>query len=165
MPGPLREAAEFHYQEFSNLRQPLALKGDPFHAGDGNKVSDWAEMLTVDAAEPIAFYDHPFFGKYPAITRHSFGKGSLTYEGTVLSDALQRAGIAGPDQNLPASVRAKHGTNRNGKMVHYYLNYSSDPQTFTYSCGAETELLTQSAVAPSQKITLKAWDLILIEEK
>ncbi len=174
MPGPLREAAGFHYQEFSNLRQPLALKGDPFHAGDGNKVSDWAEMLTVDAAEPIAFYDHPFFGKYPAITRHSFGKGSLTYEGTVLSDALQtkvlldvlqRAGIAGPDQNLPASVRAKHGTNRNGKMVHYYLNYSSDPQTFTYSYGAGTELLTQSAVAPSQKITLKAWDLILIEEK
>ena len=31
-PGPLREAAGFHYQEFSNLKQPLALKGDPFRA-------------------------------------------------------------------------------------------------------------------------------------
>jgi beta-galactosidase len=165
MPGPLREAAGFHYQEFSNLRQPLALKGDPFHAGDGNKVSDWAEMLTVDTAEPVAFYDHPFFGKYPAITRNSFGKGSLTYEGTVLSDALHRAGVAGPDQSLPASVRAKHGTNRNGKVVHYYLNYSSEPQSFTYSYGAGTELLTQAAVAQSQKITVKAWDLALIEQK
>jgi beta-galactosidase len=174
MPGPLREAAGFHYQEFSNLRQPLALKDDPFHAGDGNKVSDWAEMLTVDTAEPIALYDHPFFGKYPAITRNSFGKGTLTYEGTVLSDelqtkvlldVLQRAGVAGPDQSLPASVRAKHGTNRNGKMVHYYLNYSGDPQTFTYSYGAGTELLTQAAVARSQKTTVKPWDLVLIEEK
>ena len=27
-PGPLREAAGFHYQEFTNLGQPLALKGD-----------------------------------------------------------------------------------------------------------------------------------------
>ena len=32
-PGPLREAAGFSYQEFSNLEKPLALKGDPFHAG------------------------------------------------------------------------------------------------------------------------------------
>jgi beta-galactosidase len=174
MPGILREAAGFHYQEFSNLRQPLALKGDPLRAGDENKVSDWAEMLTVDTAEPIAFYDHPFFGKYPAITRNSFGKGSLTYEGTVLSDALQtkvlldvlqRAGVAGPDQSLPPSVRAKHGTNRNGKMVHYYLNYSSGEQTFSYPYGAGTELLTQAAVAQSQKITIKPWDLILIEDK
>ena len=30
-PGPLREAAGFSYQEFSNLEKPLALKGDPFN--------------------------------------------------------------------------------------------------------------------------------------
>jgi len=28
MPGLLRAAAGFHYQEFSSLKQPLALKGD-----------------------------------------------------------------------------------------------------------------------------------------
>jgi beta-galactosidase len=49
--------------------------------------------------------------------------------------------------------------------VHYYLNYSSDPQTFTYSYGTGTELLTQAGVAQSQKTTIKPWDLILIEEK
>ena len=37
-PGPLREAAGVHYQEFSSLRQPLALKADPFGAGAENKV-------------------------------------------------------------------------------------------------------------------------------
>ncbi len=36
-PGPLREAAGFSYQEFSNLEHPLALKGDPFHAGAENQ--------------------------------------------------------------------------------------------------------------------------------
>ena len=49
-PGPLREAAGFSYQEFSNLEQPLALKGDPFHAGGDNKVSYWAEFLMPEHA-------------------------------------------------------------------------------------------------------------------
>ena len=31
-PGPLRQAAGFNYQEFSNLEHPLALKDDPWHA-------------------------------------------------------------------------------------------------------------------------------------
>jgi beta-galactosidase len=88
-------------------------------------------MLITDTAKPLAYYDQPFFAKYPAITRNSFGKGTLTYEGTVLSDKLQervlldvleRAGLTGPDQSLPATVRVKHGQNRRGKTLHYYLN-------------------------------------------
>jgi len=174
MPGPLREAAGFHYQEFSSLRQSLALKDDPFHAGADNKVSDWAEMLSLDSAQALAYYDHPFFGKFPAITRNRFGKGTLTYEGTVLSDTLQRkvvldvlqlAGLKGPDQDLPASVRTKHGTNRSGKMIHYYLNYSGSLQTLNYPYGKGTDLLTQSAVSHSQQISVTPWDLIVIEEQ
>ena len=117
----------------------MALKGDPFNAGAENKVSEWAEMLILDTAQPLAYYDHPFFGKYPAITRNRFGKGTLTYEGTVLSDKLQEkvlldvlemASIVGPDQQLPAAVHVKHGVNRGGKTIHYYFNYLSDRQTF-----------------------------------
>jgi beta-galactosidase len=173
-PGPLREAAGFHYQEFSSLQKPLELKDDPFHAGVENKVSEWAEMILPDTAKGLAYYDQPFFEKYPAIARNSFGKGTLTYEGTVLSDllqdrvmagVLQLAGLTGPDQALPASVRVKHGVNRKGKTLHYFLNYSSDAQTFTYSFGAGTDLLAQSAVAQGQSIKVKAWDAAIVEEK
>jgi len=174
-PGPLREAAGFHYQEFSSLANPLALKNDPYKVGaDNNKVSDWADMLILDSAEGLAYYDHPFFGKYPAITRNRFGNGTLTYEGTVLSDKLQdkvvldtlySAGITGPDQALPSAVRVKTGVNRGGKAIHYYMNYSSEAQTFSYAYAAGSDLLTQVAVAPSQSITLKPWDLVIVEEK
>jgi len=173
-PGPLRQAAGFRYQEFSNLKEPLALKGDPFRAGAANQVSDWAEMLILEGAQPLAYYDHPFFGKYPAITENKFGSGTLTYEGTVLSDVLQEkvllhvlqeAELTGPDQELPAPVRVKHGTNRSGRMIHYYMNYSSEPQSFTYAYGAGEDLLRHAAVAKSQKITLKPWDLAIVEEK
>jgi beta-galactosidase len=173
-PGPLRKAAGFRYQEFSNLAKPLALKGDPFKADAGNKVSGWAEMLILEGAQPLAYYGDPFFGKYPAITQNHFGNGTLTYEGTVLSDTLQTkvllnvlqmAGLTGPDQELAPPVRVKHGTNRNGRTIHYYMNYSSDSQTFKYPYKLGEDLLTKMTVAPSQTVTLKPWDLAILEEK
>jgi beta-galactosidase len=173
-PGPLREAAGVHYQEFSSLQHPLALKEDPFHAGNDNRVTTWAEMLIPDTAKALAYYDHPFFAKYPAITQNTFGRGTLTYEGTVLGDklqsdvllsVLQKAGLTGPDQNLPAAVRVKHGINRKGQTVHYYLNYSSAPQTFAYEYGAGVEILLETAVTHGQSISLKPWDVAIIEEK
>jgi beta-galactosidase len=174
MPGILREAAGFHYQEFSNLRQPLRLKGDPYNAGLENKVSDWMEMLILDSAEGVAYYDHPFFGKYPAIARNRFGKGTFTYEGAVLTDVLQAkvllgvlkdAGLTGPDQTMPQNVRVKHAINRSGKTLHYFLNYSSESRQFSYSYAAGTDLLSDSRVGHQQQITLKPWEAAIIEEK
>ena len=172
-PGPLRAAAGFNYQEFSNLEQPLALKGDPLHAGDANRVSDWAEFLQVETAKPLAFYDHPFFGQWPAITRNNYGAGTLTYEGTVLSAALQdamvldelhAAGVAGVDQQLPRTLRVKHGVSSGGKKLHFFLNYSSEPALFTYNYGEAHDLLTGRAIASGSQQTVGPWDLIIAEE-
>jgi beta-galactosidase len=175
MPGPLKDAAGFHYQEFSSLKQPLVLKDDPFHVGADNKVSDWAEMIIPDTAKPLAYYDHPFFGKYPAITQNTFGAGSLTYEGTVLTDALQKAvllgvlreaGLTGADQELPPNVHVKHVQNRHGKTLHFYLNYSSTPQFFPYSYASGSNLLYDNApVNQGQSLLLQPWDVAIVEEK
>ena len=171
-PGPLREAAGFSYQEFSNLEKPLALKDDPLHAGEDNKVMYWAEFLKLEHAKPLAFYDHPFFGRWPAITRNEFGKGTLTYEGTFLSDGLQQkmvldvlkdANLLDTAQALPPKVREKSGVNGAGKTLHYFLNYSSDHQTFTYNQKAGTDLLTGKKISPSQSVDLAPWDLVIVE--
>jgi beta-galactosidase len=174
-PGPLRSAAGFTYQEFSNLEQPLALKDDPFHVGEANnKVRTWAEFLQLEAAKPLAVYDDPFFGRWPAITSNSFGNGTLIYEGTVLSDKLQQAvvlaalrgaGLTGPDQQLPAGVRVKHGISRDGRSLHYYLNYSSSPVKLTYSYTAGADLFTGQSLAQGQQTTLAPWDLVIVKEK
>jgi beta-galactosidase len=172
-PGPLREAAGFHYQEFSNLAAPLPLKGDPFQAGSENRVSAWAEMIIPGTAKPLAYYDHPFFGKYPAITRNAFGKGTVTFEGTVLSDGLQGkvlldvlklAGLTGPDQQLPEKVTVKHGTGNSGRRIHYYFNYSGAELRFTYPYAAGTDLLTGKAIGGSAPVSLAPWDLVIVEE-
>lgn len=174
MPGPLKEAAGLHYQEFSSLKQPLALKDDPFHTGADNKVSDWAEMIVPDTAKALAYYDHPFFGKYPAVTRNEFGKGSLTYEGTVLSEKLQKAvllgvlteaGLTSSDQKLPPAVHVKHAQNRQGKTLHFYLNYSALPQMVPYAYATGSSLLSQGSVIQDQSLLLQPWDLAIVEEK
>jgi beta-galactosidase len=172
-PGPLREAAGINYQEFSSLEKPLALKGDPLHAGAANQVSYWAEFLQLEHAKPLAFYDHPFFGQWPAITENQFGAGSLIYEGTYLSDAMQTAilrqsleklNLSGPDQQLPAAVHVQHGVNRLGKQLHYYFNYSSQEVKVSYAYAAGTNLLNGKPVAKSAEVTLGPWELAIIEE-
>jgi len=172
-PGPLREAAGFSYQEFSNLEHPLVLKDDPFHAGTENQVQYWAEFLMPEHAKAIAWYDHPFFGSWPAITENAFGAGILLYEGTYLSDKLQTAvlrgsldkvGLTGPDQQLPAAVHVQHGVNRLGKRLHYYFNYSSTEVKVSYAFGAGTNLLDGKPVAKAAQLTLAPWDLAIVEE-
>jgi beta-galactosidase len=172
-PGPLRDAAGFNYQEFSNLEHPLSLKDDPFHADGDNQVRYWAEFLQLENAKPIAFYDHPFFEKWPAITENEFGAGSLLYEGTYLSDVLQTAvlrreiqkyGLAGPDQQLPAAVHVQHGVNRLGKRVHYYFNYSGAEVKVPYPYSAGTNLLDGKRLTNGDVLALAPWDLEIIEE-
>jgi beta-galactosidase len=173
-PGPLREAAGISYQEFSNLEKPLALKDDPYHAGGDNQVAFWAEFLMPEHAKAIAYYDHPFFGKWPAITENEFGKGTLLYEGTFLSNALQTAvlkdelgklGLLSEDQKVPAVVHVQHGVNRLGKRVHYYFNYSGSAVEVNYTYAAGTNLLDGKSVAKAGTIALGPWDVTIVEER
>jgi beta-galactosidase len=172
-PGPLRAAAGFHYQEFSSLAEPVALKPDPFSAADQNKGSVWQEFLVPDTAETVASFDHAYWN-FPAITRNRFGSGTLTYEATFLTDrlqheiirdVLQRAGVAGRDQELPAALRVRHGRNSRGKTVHYYFNYSNQDQSFRYPYGAGADLLTEFPVHNDQSVALRPWDLAIIVEQ
>jgi beta-galactosidase len=173
-PGPLREAAGLSYQEFSNLEHPLGLKDDPFHAGAENKVSYWAEFLMPEHAKALAYYDHPFFGKWPAITENEFGAGTLLYEGTSLSDTLQMAvlkgelqkiGLANSDQQLPSAVHVQHGVNRMGKRIHYYFNYSGAEVKLPYGYASGSELIEGKTVSAGAELTLAPWDLAIVEEK
>jgi beta-galactosidase len=61
-------------------------------------------------------------------------------------------------------VRVKHGINRAGKRIHYYLNYSGASADFTYAYPAGRDLLTGRAVTRGSGVTLAPWDLAILEE-
>ena len=172
-PGPLRKAAGFSYQEFSNLAQPVTLKPDRYGAGAQNQASVWAEFLLPEGAETLLTYDHPFFGRWPAVTRHHFGRGTFTYEGTVLThevqtgvlrEVLRMAGLESPDWALPAPVQVRHGVNAKGHQVHYYLNYSGSRQEFTYPYVVGKERLKETPVTNGARLALEPWGVAIIEE-
>lgn len=172
-PGPLRESAGFHYQEFTNFKE-MKLKDDPFQVGEeDNKVTTWAEYIIPETAKPLAFYDHWFFQKFPAITINNYGEGTLLYEGTMVSDAIQekiirqeldRAGLMTPDQKIHWPLITKSGVNDAGNIVRYYYNYSSEPAKFVYPYKGGMELITNKNVVSNETLSINPWDVIIIEE-
>jgi beta-galactosidase len=172
-PGPLREAAGFHYQEFTNFATPQKLTPDAYGTGDQNMASVWQEFLVPETAAVVESLDHPYW-HFPSITRNDYGTGSLTYEATYVTDALQReiirgllkgAGLTGPDQSLPPAVRVRHGRNSKGELLHYYLNFSGTIQSFAYPYRNGTDLLTNESVAGGSTLQLQPWDLAIIAEQ
>jgi beta-galactosidase len=162
-----------YYREFTNIPEPRRLAPDPFGAGEHNTGSAWAEFLVPETAEVVASFVHPHWN-FPAITRNAYGKGTLVYQGTVLSNELQReviravlkrAGLLGPDQTLPDAVKVRHARNAAGHRLHYYLNFSDSAQSVTYPYGSGTDLLTDGAVRQGAALALKPWDLAIVVER
>ena len=173
-PGPLRKATGFYYQEFANIDE-TALKGDAYKVGaEKNKVKDWAEFIIPETATALAYYDDKHWGKFPAITSNVYGKGTLTYIGTVLSKelmstvmqkAIQQAGISSPAQKLGYPIIIRSGVNGEGKNIHYLFNYSDDPKTAAYPFKDGTELLGKIPVKNDQQLQIEPWGVKIIEEK
>jgi beta-galactosidase len=172
-PGPLREAAGFHYQEFTSLAEPVALRPDPFGAGAENKASEWAEFLIPDTAEVLASLNDSTW-HFPAITRNRFGKGTLTYEATAVTDSLQReivrdavsrAGLAGVDQKLPHAIRVRQGRNGQGKLLRYYFNFSAAEERFPYAHPPGVDLSTGHAIEQGATVALRPWGVAIVAER
>lgn len=172
-PGVLREAAGFYYQEYSTIKT-LSLKDDPFKVGTAqNEANTWVEFIIPETAKALATYNDPFFAKYPAVTENKFGKGSFIYEGCLVSDSIQSVifenkaveiGLIDKTKQLKYPIAMKTGTNDFGKTIRYYLNYSDQEQTVTHFFKAGTNLFTSKAVKTGDKLILKPWDVLIVEE-
>ena len=126
-----------------------------------------------DTAEVVASFDDSHW-HFPAITRNKYGSGTLIYEGTVLTDPLQReiirdvlkrARLTGPDQSLPGVVKVRHGRNAQGRMLHYYLNFSDAEQSVSYPYHDGADVLSSAVVKQGQTLKLRPWDLAIVVER
>jgi beta-galactosidase len=130
------------------------------------------ELITPTTAKVLAYYDHPIWGKYAAITENTYGKGLATYIGCVttstvtdkiLADAVKKAGLWSTDQQLAFPVITKYGINQAGKTVHYYFNYSGKAASFTYPYSNGTELFSGNKVAGNSTLDLEPWGMKIVE--
>ncbi|WP_240743255.1 beta-galactosidase [Ilyomonas limi] len=171
-PGIISEACGIYYSQFT-IPQNVGLKGGFFSAAS-NSVRNWMELITPTTANVLAYYDHPVWGKYAAITENKYGKGLATYIGCmttdsltekILADVVHKAGLWGAAQSLHYPIITKSGVNDKGKMVHYIFNYAAQPVTITYPFGNGRELLGDKAIAQHSSMVLDGWGVGIVEEE
>ncbi|WP_413733044.1 beta-galactosidase [Sodalis sp. RH20] len=177
-PGIISEACGVTYQLFA-APESVSLSSDvlQLNAADA-RIEDWMELLEADtpSVEVIARYQHQYWGKYAAITRNRYGKGSAVYIGCPLSPAALEQLYAYVLGDLPLAaelsghrfpVIRKRAETRRGETVLFYLNYSHQPQQFSVPCRRGTTLLNNNAVKKGDIINLNDWDvaIILVEEE
>ena len=68
-PAHLSDAGGVRYQEFSNLNDPVAVvaESDGFDLSAAAQATDWVDGLISEGAKVIVGYDHPHFGRFPAV--------------------------------------------------------------------------------------------------
>jgi beta-galactosidase len=173
-PGIIGDVCGVYYSQFVESNN-ISLKDNPFQVEESfNKLTSWMELLIPGKADAVAYYDHPYWGKYAAITRNFHGKGVATYigclpsgaiMGKLLESALKQAGVWGVDQEISFPLIVKSGINQYGKSVHYYFNYSFNKGSLKYPYRDGFELLTNQEVNSGEFIELDPWGIFIVEEK
>ncbi|MEV7027488.1 beta-galactosidase trimerization domain-containing protein, partial [Kitasatospora sp. NPDC093558] len=156
------------YDEFGNLTADLPLRtapGSPLNLPEDATATRWVEGLTATDATVLAGYEHPHFGRWPAVTTRRHGEGRVTCVGTVPGRDLARElaawlapAAAGPWRDLPASVAATTGTSPDGRRVHVVHNWSWQPADVPAPVEL-TDVLNGTAVAAGEPVSLGAWDV------
>ncbi len=172
-PGLIGKACGISYSQFVEP-QAVTLRGDPFQVGlDDNRIETWMELLTPTTAQVLAWYEHPHWGSYAAITENQYGQGTAIYigclpsaavMGKVLERACRAAGLWGKDQEIQFPLVVKSGTNEEGHAIRYYFNYSEASQSFVYPHGDGAELLADRRIHAGDRIELERWGVAIIEE-
>jgi beta-galactosidase len=131
------------------------------------------ELITPTTAKVLAYYDHPVWGKYAAITQNNYGKGLATYigcwisnevTGKIMEDAVKKAGLWGEAQMLSFPIITKQGVNEKGKMVHYIFNYAPKATTITYPFASGQDLLMNQVMNKNSTVEIEPWGIKIIEE-
>jgi beta-galactosidase len=172
-PGIINEACGIRYSQFV-IPNNVSLKNDPFKVGPDNTVTTWMELITPTTAKVLAWYNHPVWGNYAAVTQNNFGKGVATYVGCFASKALTekiveqvvtKAGLWSNQQTVSFPVIIKNSTSQQGKSIHFIFNYSANTVTQKNIFKPGTELLSNTPVDANAMLTLAPWDVKIIEEK
>jgi beta-galactosidase len=146
-PGPLAEVAGIHYRDFTNLREPVAVR-----AGEncrfeiaGALAHGWADMVELDTAEMLLGYTSRHLSRYAAVSTNRTGAGRVTWVGTLPSHQLAKqiamwsatvTGYAPAWTDVPESVRIDTATLADGRRIAVVANWADDAAVVPMPMGA-----------------------------
>lgn len=172
-PGILSKSCGVSYSQFTLPDEVKVISCTPtLDCREHNDAELWMELLTPGpGTQTLLQYCHPVWGEYAAATEADYGKGKVLYVGFLphkllisqLFDTLSGSIIL---QSRTSSYRyplvTRKMRNRDGKLIHFLFNYSSDShETLTETAG--TELLSGKTVIHGEPLNLNAWEFKIIE--
>lgn len=160
-PDRLVTATGIRYDEFSNLKSPLAVESasSALHLEQRAQATEWVDILQVDDAEPLVTYASNGIGAGAAVTSRKTGTGRVTYVGTVpnpeLSRSLARWAVpvrAAHSWGAPESVTVSTGTTDAGAVA-FISNWSGQTARVVAPVAGH-DLVTGDAFAAGDPIHL-----------
>ena len=167
VPAHLASAAGTWYDEFSNLADaiPVTSSDASFPVPESASGTRWVDALTLDGADALATYEHPHFGRWPAITTRAHGSGRVTMVGTVPNPDLARALFAylipQPLSGwgaLPSGVTVSTAMTAGGQRLHVVHNWSWITTTVTAPVDL-TGVPSGSISHAGNRLELGSWDV------
>lgn len=168
-PGKLREMAGIWAEEIDALAEEDANEFQ--FGGEDYKATLLCDILHLEGAQALASYEKDFYKGTPVITENYYGNGKVYYVGTRSERRFYRKFLEGICKECGIEPVLKGGegieiTKRSKEGKHYYflLNHAAETKEFEVPFSG-TELLGQSEIHRGQCITLKPYDVFILEEK
>lgn len=167
-PGPLRSMAGVWVEEIDALA-PEQFNEVAFLDGTASCCSLVCDLMHPEGAEVLAVYGSDFYAGMPAVTKHSFGDGTVYYIGTrldsfglakVLDQAVQdaKATPAIPDKTLLEVTCRENDHTR----MYFVINFQDEPQPLPECLGGLQDLLTNETSRPG--VEMKKFDVKILAE-
>lgn len=131
-------------------------------------VKYWAELLTPTTGKALATYDHPYWGKYAAITENQFGKGKAFYAGSYLNEKsitelykyiLKDIDLWTARQEQTFPIINKQLITKDGDTLDFYFNYSQEKQNVTFKSESGKELEDGTTLSADDTFKLDPWSV------
>ncbi|OTN76158.1 hypothetical protein A5886_001235 [Enterococcus sp. 8G7_MSG3316] len=168
-PGPLRQLAGIWVEEIDALapEQTNQVQINERLKGSSRLVSD---LIHLEGAEALAVYTSNFYAGMPAVTKHTYGKGTVFYFGTQLDqDAFDLLMTAVKEtaaiEPIIAAQTAIEITRRQSESHDYYflINFEAEAQPLPAYFVGKTDLLSGAILEKNQ--TLSQYTTYIIKEE
>jgi beta-galactosidase len=166
-PGPLREIAGIWVEEIDALA-PEQKNGVEFADGNIYTCQLLCDIIHLEGAETVAAYKKDFYGNTPAITKNTYGKGTVWYVGTQVEQTglthLLNQVIEGTEAKpICSNGEGLEITKRDTDKASFYfvINQQVNKQQLPEELVGKVNLLTGEVV--KEAVELKQFDVLLLK--
>ncbi len=166
-PGPLREIAGIWVEEIDALA-PEQKNGVEFADGNIYTCQLLCDIIHLEGAETVAAYKKDFYGNTPAITKNTYGKGTVWYVGTQVEQTglthLLNQVIEGTEAKpICSNGEGLEITKRDTDKASFYfvINQQVNKQQLPEELVGKVNLLTGEVV--KEAVELKQFDVLILK--